>query len=158
MPPLPDVSPPNPPNPPNPPSRRFTDATDQPATVVGRQTRITGNLTVEGPLEVAGSLEGDCRASGLCRVRESGRLIGSLQAASIVAEGEVTGQLAAEKVEIGAAARVRANIRARVVAIAEGAFFEGDVHMEGRGEPAAPVTFKEKRTGEPGDNRPGPAG
>jgi cytoskeletal protein CcmA (bactofilin family) len=50
----------------------------------------------------------------------------------------------ADKVEIGATGRVKSSIQARVVAIADGAFFEGEVRMDDSG---APVTFTEKRSG-----------
>jgi cytoskeletal protein CcmA (bactofilin family) len=82
---------------------------------------------------------------------------GDITATNIVVDGEVSGRvLVAQKVEIGSAARVRAHVRARVVAIAEGAFFDGQVHMEGRPGPAAPATFREKRRGRRHDPQPPP--
>jgi len=94
--------------------------------------------------------------TALFRVRASGRIVGDITAKSLVVEGEVSGRaLTADKVEIGAAARVRANVRARVVAIAEGAFFDGQVQMDNREGPADALTFTEKR--KPRDG-PDPAG
>lgn len=108
--------------------------------------RIKGTLTGDDPVDFAGTLEGDSQVTGLYRVRPSGRIVGDVTAKSLVVEGEVSGRtLVAEKIEIGAAARVRANVRARVVAIAEGAFFDGQVHMDGREGPADTTTFTEKR-------------
>jgi len=134
--------------PPSPPARRFTDSIDPNATLIGLGTRIKGDLTSDGPVDVAGTLDGDALVTGHCRVREGARVAGRLEAKSLVVEGEVTGPaLVADKVEIGATARVRSSIQARVVAIADGAFFEGEVRMEDGGGPGAPVTFKEKRKG-----------
>ncbi|MFI4946814.1 MAG: polymer-forming cytoskeletal protein, partial [Burkholderiales bacterium] len=66
-----------------------------------------------------------------------------LEATTLVIEGEVNGPaIVADRVEIGASARVRSNVEARLVAIADGAFFEGAVRMA---EPGSPVTFTEKR-------------
>ena len=125
-------------------ARRFTDSLDPHATVNGPGTRFHGELTADGPVDVAGTLEGDARVTGHCRIREGARVTGRLEAKTLVVEGQVDGPaLVADKVEIGATARVRSNIEARVVAIADGAFFEGAVRMD---EPGAPVTFKEKRT------------
>ena len=108
--------------------------------------RIKGTLTGDDPVDFAGTLEGDSQVTGHYLVRASGRIVGDVTAASLVVEGEVSGRtLVAEKVEIGAAARVRANVRARVVAIAEGAFFDGEVHMDNREGPADRLTFTEKR-------------
>ncbi len=134
------------PNPPQEaPARRFTDTIDPHATVIGPGTRITGELDSDGPVDVAGMLDGNARVSGHCRVRPGARVAGRIQAKSLVIEGEVDGPaLVADKVEIGATARVRSSIEARVVAIADGAFFEGAVRMN---ESGAPVTFKEKRKG-----------
>jgi cytoskeletal protein CcmA (bactofilin family) len=141
---------PSPPEPSTPlaptPARRFTDAGETTATVVGRGTHVRGELTAEDPVDVAGTIEGPCRIVGLCRVREGARITGDVTATSVVVEGEMTGSsLVAEKVEIRVAARVVADVRARTVAIAEGGFLQGHVEMEDPGESPAPVTFREKR-------------
>lgn len=135
--------PPTPTPAPESPSRRFTDALDSHTTLIGPGARFKGELSSDGPVDVAGTLEGDLKVSGHCRVREGASVSGRLEAKSLVIEGRVSGPgMVGDKVEIGATARVTANIRARVVAIADGAFFEGEVRMD---EPGAPVTFKEKR-------------
>jgi len=130
--------------PPGPPqARRFTDALDPNATVIGPSTRFQGELSSDGPVDVAGALDGDAHVNGHCRVRPGAKVAGRLEATTLVIEGEVSGPaIVADKVEIGASARVRSNIEARLVAIADGAFFEGTVRMP---EPGSPVTFKEKR-------------
>jgi cytoskeletal protein CcmA (bactofilin family) len=128
-----------------PPARRFTDVLDPHSTFVGPGTRIEGHLASDGPVDVAGTLEGDVHVSGHCRVREGARVTGRLEAKTLVVEGEVSGPaLVADKVEIGATGRVKSSIQARVVAIADGAFFEGEVRMDDAG---APLTFTEKRRG-----------
>jgi cytoskeletal protein CcmA (bactofilin family) len=128
------------------PARRFSDAAEAAATVIASGIHIKGEVAGSGAVDVAGILDGDCRITGLCRVRAGARLSGEVTASSVIVDGEVTGRLVvAERVEIGAAGRVRANIRARVVAIAEGAYFEGDVNMDATAGPAVPTSFKEKR-------------
>ncbi len=127
-------------------SRRFTDAVDPNATAIGPGTQVKGELVAEGPVELAGLLDGDARVSAHLRVRAGARVTGRLEAKSLVVEGEVTGpSVAAERIEIGATARVSSNLRARVVAIAEGAFFEGEVRMDDTGAPGTPISFTEKR-------------
>ncbi len=137
---------PTPAPPPEAHSRRFTDAVDADATVIGPGTQVKGELVAQGPVELAGLLDGDARVEAHLRVRPGARVTGRLEAKSLVVEGEVTGpSVAAERVEIGATARVRSNIRARVLAIAEGAFVKGDVHMDDTGAPGTLTTFTEKR-------------
>jgi len=138
-------------------TRRIADSAEGPTTVIGPGIRIKGTITGGDSVDMAGSLEGDSRISGLYRVRSTARVMGDISATNIVVEGEVAGRvLVAEKVEIGGTARVGANVRARVVAIAEGAFFDGQVHMEGRSGPAAPTSFHEKRRGRHRHDRQGP--
>jgi cytoskeletal protein CcmA (bactofilin family) len=128
------------------PARRFTDSVDKPATVIGPRTRIKGELSGSDPVDLAGTLEGDSRVRAHYRVRPGGKVVGEIEAASLVVEGEVLARdLTADKIEIGASARVLANLRARLVAIAEGAFFDGEVHMQGAEAGSGPVSFKDQR-------------
>ena len=116
--------------------------------MIGPGTRIKGELNGDDPVDFSGTFEGHSRINALCRLRETARVAGDVAAINIVVEGEVSGKmLAAEKIEIGATARVQANVRARFVAIAEGAFFDGELHMEGRNGPPTPQGFTEKRKG-----------
>jgi cytoskeletal protein CcmA (bactofilin family) len=130
------------------PGRRITDAAEASTTVIAPGILIRGELTGEDPVHLAGTLEGPSNVNALYCVREGGRVVGAITAPNIVIEGEVSGEtLVAERVEIGASARVHANLRARTVAIAEGAFFDGQVSMEGRDGPLVTFSFKEKRKG-----------
>jgi len=146
---------PSPPGPQSPPSRRFTDAAPSGTTLIGAGTRLKGELHSEEAVDIEGVVDGDCHVGGHCHVRSGARVNGDVTAGSIVVEGEVEGSsLEARKIEIGASARVRADVRAPVVAIAEGGFLEGHVHMDRAGTPVEPVRFKEKRQPSPGE--PGP--
>jgi cytoskeletal protein CcmA (bactofilin family) len=134
-------------------NRRFTD-TDSPATVVGPGTSIHGDLTGGDAIEIRGLLEGDCRTSGHCVVSQGARVVGSIEATGIVVAGVIEGgALVADKVEIRASARVRASVTGRVVAIADGAFYEGKVQMEGQDAPSGAVFFKERRSGSESPSR-----
>lgn len=125
--------------------RRLAD-TGTPATVIGPGTTFRGDLTGGDTVEIKGTLEGDCRTSGLCVVAQGARVLGNVEAGGLVVAGEIeAGTLAAERIEIRSTARVRASITARVVAIADGAFYEGDVQMLGPEAPAGPVYFKDRR-------------
>ena len=138
---------------PSPLNRRFTD-TDSPATVIGPGITVRGDLTGGDAVEIRGRLEGDCRTSAHCVVSEGARVLGSIEATGIVVAGEVEARvLAADKVEIRASARVRASVTARVVTIAEGAFYEGNVQMQGHDAPNSPVFFTERRSGSEGPSR-----
>jgi cytoskeletal protein CcmA (bactofilin family) len=140
--------------------RRFTDAHAPSDTAIGPGVRVNGALRGGGSVEVAGSFEGPIEIDGLLHVLESGRVVGSVTAAGAVIEGALEGRLAVSgRLELSSTARVRADIEAPTVAIAEGSVFDGRVNMGGLAEEpegaartapvpgAAPqsMTFREKR-------------
>jgi cytoskeletal protein CcmA (bactofilin family) len=127
------------------PTRRFTDSLERAATVVGPGTHLRGDIVTSDPVEIRGTVEGDCRVSAHCIVREGARVLGNIDATTLIVAGEVeAGTLTAEKVEIRASASVRATIKARTVAIADGALYEGDVQMLDAA--SAPTLFQERRS------------
>jgi cytoskeletal protein CcmA (bactofilin family) len=131
------------------PTRRFTDAAERPVTVIGAGTHVRGDVVSSDPVEIRGTVEGDCRVGAHCAVTEGARVLGNIDATSLVISGEVeAGTLTAQKVEVRASARVRATIRAARVAIADGALYEGNLETQ---EPAgAALVFSERRAGEAG--------
>jgi len=138
------------------PSRRFTDRAGGADTVVGQGLTIQGDLKGKGNLEVRGKIEGNLQLEGLLHIKESGHFHGDVHATHVVVEGRMEGKLLAEqKVELRSRCKVYGDIRARSIAIADGCFFQGKVHMSaGSGEPARSpgsggskqaVAFEEKR-------------
>ena len=124
--------------------RRFSDAVFE--TIIGAGTSIKGELSGEDAVDLGGTLEGDATVEAHLRVRKGGRLTGTIEAAGLVLEGTVEAPcILADRIEIGEAAHVRANLQARVVAIAEGAVFDGSVEMAGDGAADGPTYFKEQR-------------
>ena len=117
--------------------------------MIGPATRICGDLVAEGPVYVYGTLEGDCHTTAHCIVHEGARVLGNVTAAALVVAGEVeAGMLWAEKVEVRASARVVATIRARVIAIEDGAFFQGQ--MDKVDAEGGPTFLKDRRDVPPG--------
>jgi cytoskeletal protein CcmA (bactofilin family) len=124
--------------------RRAPPAVDKRVTVIAAGSSFRGELTSRDPVEVYGSLEGDAHVTARFTVGETGRVFGNIDAAALVIAGEVNaGILTAEKIELRPTARVSATLRARVVSIAEGAVFEGDVdNRDAPGTPAPGVVSK----------------
>jgi cytoskeletal protein CcmA (bactofilin family) len=129
-------------------NRRFTDPDQPSVTVIGPGTRLRGDVSGSDPVEIRGTLEGDCQIRAHCVVHDGARVMGNIDAAGLVVAGEVeAGTLTADKVELRASARVHAAIKARVVAIGDGALYEGQVQMEGPDAADGPLFFKEQRKG-----------
>jgi cytoskeletal protein CcmA (bactofilin family) len=130
-----------------PTGRRFTDGAVAP-TVIGKGTRVRGDIETGDAIEIRGVLEGDCVTSAHCIVHEGARVLGNIGATALVVAGEVeAGVLAAEKVELRASARVVATIRTRVIAIRDGAFYQGQI--EDADEAGGPSLFKDRRRNPP---------
>ncbi|HVO09134.1 MAG TPA: polymer-forming cytoskeletal protein [Vicinamibacteria bacterium] len=125
-------------------TRRFTDTPF--ATVIGPGLSIRGELSGEDAVDLGGTLEGPSNLAAHYRVRAGARVSGAIEARSVALEGSVQSpKIVADKVEIGASAQVVARIEARVVAIAEGARFDGELHMEGNDPEGGATFFKERR-------------
>jgi cytoskeletal protein CcmA (bactofilin family) len=136
------------------PGRRFTDVVHPLATLIGPGTRFRGDLRCNDPVEIRGILEGDCQTNARCIVHEGARVLGNIEAAALLIAGEVeAGLLRAEKVELRASAKVLGAIRARVVVIADGAFYRGEIDDTTGGLPV----LKERRRGE-GEGPTAPSG
>jgi cytoskeletal protein CcmA (bactofilin family) len=136
------------------PTRRFTDAVPPCATRLGR-LHIRGTLTGSDSVELSGTFDGPITVDGLCHVQEGGRVTGELTAGDGVIAGEVRGRLTViRRLEMSAHARVLADVEAGTIAIAEGCFIEGRIHMRGSVGGSQPMSFKEKRRGRKRSARP----
>lgn len=125
--------------------RRFTDDSDDFATVVGPEVTVEGKVHGAGGLELQGRLEGELSMKGLVWIRPQGALEGNLDVSSVVVEGEVTGDIhCSGKVDLREGCRVKGDITAGTVAAAEGSFFEGNIAMPKAPQPEV-VTYTEKR-------------
>lgn len=134
-----------------PPDRRFTDQVSPLATLIGPGACFRGDLRSDHPVEIRGTLEGDCYTSARCVVHEGGRVLGNIDAIALVVAGEVdAGLLKAEKVELRASARVLGVISAGVVVIADGAFFQGEI--EDSDVLGGPPVLTDRRKSEPGSS------
>lgn len=99
-------------------------------TVIGKGIHIHGELTGSAPIEVWGTLEGVTGTEGRFWVREGGKVGGEIAAAEVIIEGQVNGKISAEqKVEFRPTCKVRGDVMAKKVAIAEGAVFDGQIRM-----------------------------
>ena len=122
----------------------FSDDKKQPKgridTLVGRNSRITGDLSFNGGLHVDGEIQGNVSADegseSMLSLSQNGTIRGEVRVPHIVINGTVEGDVHAEKrLELGPAARVNGDVYYNLVEIAVGAAVNGKlVH-----KPAAPV-------------------
>ncbi len=111
-------------------------------TLIGARTRINGDVEFTGGFHLDGHINGNVTGAAgpgaILSVSEQGCIEGSVVAANIVLNGIVKGDIdAAERVELGAKARVLGNVRYGVIETAVGAQINRKlIHHDSR--PAAP--------------------
>jgi cytoskeletal protein CcmA (bactofilin family) len=129
----------------SPHGRRLTDAPSTGASTFGPSLHVRGSIAGAGSVRIAGQWEGPIEVEGLVHITEGARVTGRVTATHAVIDGELEGRLDVRgRVELSASARVRADIHSPTVAIAEGCFFDGRIHMGSEGE-RGPTHFREKR-------------
>lgn len=99
---------------------------------IGEHTTFTGNITGSEDILINGELIGDIDIRASLRVGGTGRVKGTVKAINVVVEGRIEGTLKIEeKIELMSNANITANMECKQLAVSDGAFFEGKVHMEG---------------------------
>lgn len=99
-------------------------------TLIGRSTSIQGDVEFAGGLHiegrVTGSVRGTAGAASALSVSEHGVVEGSVEAAQVVLNGAVFGDIyGADRVVLGAKARVQGNVHYGAIEMALGAEIQG---------------------------------
>ena len=128
-------------------------------TLIGRNSRIKGDLAFSGGLHVDGEIHGNVSAEegseSMLSLSQNGVIRGEVRVPHIVINGMVEGDVHAEKrLELGPAARVTGDVYYSLVEIAVGAAVNGKLvhkpaapvlalsHQRGKGEAQAPEAGK----------------
>jgi cytoskeletal protein CcmA (bactofilin family) len=110
--------------------RRSLDGVDGFTTSIGAGSIFTGTVGGSGHIIVLGTVEGNSDLDGSLVIGEGGSWTGDISARHIVIAGQVEGSVVArEKMEIVSTARIKGSLTSPVIAIAEGAVHEGEIHM-----------------------------
>jgi len=121
-----------------------TDAAEQKSSIT-KATSITGGISGHGDLHLEGRIDGDIKLKGLLLIGRECRFQGQAEAENIIIEGRVEGRIKAlDRIEIRAGGHVQGKIVCQQIAIAEGAFLDGDVKSM-KGKLVATTYFNEKR-------------
>ena len=99
-------------------------------TLIGKASRVHGDLEFAGGLHLDGSIAGNVRADpsegSSLSISETGSIEGNVEAVSVMLNGPVRGDiLARERVVLGATARVQGNVYYDVIEMTLGAQIMG---------------------------------
>jgi cytoskeletal protein CcmA (bactofilin family) len=100
-------------------------------TVIGASFVVDGEITGSEDVVVEGTVKGRIATRESLVVEATGVLEADVESASVEIAGQVTGNVvAAERVELKADSKVRGDLRAPRILIADGARFQGSVDMD----------------------------
>jgi cytoskeletal protein CcmA (bactofilin family) len=124
-------------------SRRLTDRAASKSSPKRSHGQMGADRAEIANLLVSGFVKGDSKVDGTVTLSHSGRWKGDIEAVNAIIAGQVHGNLTvSEKLEIRKSARIAGSVRARSIAIAEGAIIE-DRNAIACETPV--VRFREKR-------------
>ena len=98
--------------------------------IIAPETYIKGIIEAAYMIQIEGVLEGDIKAQDLVHITETGKISGNIDAKTVFIDGEVSGEIVADKVEIGEKGRVTADITSTIFVIQEGGLFEGNKKLK----------------------------
>ena len=98
--------------------------------IIAPETYIKGVIEAAYMIQIEGVLEGDIKAQDMVHITETGKISGNIEAKTVFIDGEVSGEIVADKVEIGEKGRVTANISSSIFVIQEGGLFEGNKKLK----------------------------
>jgi cytoskeletal protein CcmA (bactofilin family) len=125
------------------PRRRITDQNMTGASYIDTDTTLSGNLSCDGDLVVAGLVKGEMKSRGSFTLLIGGRWEGNVEASTAILSGKMQGNvIIAGKLEIRKSARIAGSLRAGTIAVAEGAIIDGSMTCTGE---APVIRFEEKR-------------
>lgn len=106
------------------------DSFAKPASVIGRSSRIEGDITGDEDIIIEGSVKGLIKTGGSILVGASGVIEADVEAENISVLGYVTGNVAVRgQLDIQPSGRISGDISARSIDIKKGASFEGRSRM-----------------------------
>jgi cytoskeletal protein CcmA (bactofilin family) len=111
----------------------------QATSIIGRSITITGDITADEPLTIAGRVDGTVSIPGhSLTIDDAGQVNGDLQADEVIVSGQVTGSVVAtSRIAIRGTAIVDSNLSAPVLKVEDGAEVRGKLDIEGTKTAAA---------------------
>jgi len=100
------------------------------ATVIGSDTIIKGEMSVESSAKILGTFEGNIKAKGGIEVADKAKCKATIETAELQVDGGVEGNITAtSKVTLNSTANVNGDLVAAKLVVAEGAAFTGHVNV-----------------------------
>jgi cytoskeletal protein CcmA (bactofilin family) len=107
--------------------------TTKDTTYLGKNLKISGNVSGEGSLILLGTFEGEFNLKGQLKVAQGARIKGNVKATSVSINGNVDGTiLASERILLDSTAAMKGRLVTPKISIQDGAVFDGELQMSGK--------------------------
>ena len=124
------------PAPKSPPSAIARD-TSKDTTYLGKNLKISGNVSGAGNLIILGTFDGDFELKGQLKVAQGAVIKGSIKATGASINGKVDGTIeASERILLDTTASMKGRLVTPKISIQDGAVFDGELQMSKKAEPA----------------------
>lgn len=111
--------------------------------ILGKGSKVVGNLTFTGPVELDGHVEGEINAQDRITIGESAVINARIIGGEVVVKGTVNGDInASKRLSLKRPAKVIGNISSTNLSIEEGVVFEGKCIMSSPNSASANLTQK----------------
>lgn len=110
--------------------RRVVDTINEYTTELGSDAVFNGKLSGDGNYLIHGKVVGESDIGGILLLEEDSHWNGNILADTVIVAGTVSGHVMARvKLEVRSTGRVEGDLEAPVIAIAEGAVYDGKIKM-----------------------------
>ena len=125
-------------------------------TIIGADTVIKGEMTVENRARILGRFEGTIQAKGQVEIADKAVCKADVEAATIQVDGQVEGNMkATDKAHLNGTAQIVGDLVASKLVVSEGAAFKGHLHV---GPDAVKTGAAAPRPQQPPKGQPGQPG
>ncbi len=110
--------------------RKLRDKVSAPATILGKEFTITGDIKGTGSIVISGQVKGDGDIEGLVELASTAVWEGNVHTDDVIIGGTVKGDVFARgKLEITGSARIFGNVSGTSVSVAQGAMIDGTMKI-----------------------------
>ncbi len=109
---------------------KFKDKVSSPATILGKDFTISGNIQGSGSIIISGQVKGDGEIEGMVELASTAVWEGNIHTDDVIIGGTVKGDVFARgKLEITGSARIFGNVSGTSVSVAQGAMIDGTMKI-----------------------------
>ena len=111
-------------------AKTYTDVDSQAINLIGKGTKITGDIISDGDIRIDGELTGNLQCSGRTVIGVTGKVNGEVSCKNADVSGFMKGKMAVEQLlSLKSSSKVYGEVQTAKISIEPGALFSGSCQM-----------------------------